>query len=93
MFGFGDIKMAFEDKLAQGKKNNIFDPQYVLALPAKFLEGLVKGATDVSKALIDGTFALGGEIKKRTEETFKKEPIVEQEAVKKEETVTENKTE
>jgi hypothetical protein len=72
-FGFGDIKSAFEDKLTQGKKSNIFDPQYVLAIPAKLLEGLVKGATDVSKAVVDGTFAVGDEIKKRAEEAFKKE--------------------
>ena len=73
-FGFGDIKMAFEDKLAQGRKSNIFDPQYVLAIPAKFLEGLLRGASDVSKAVIGGTFAAGEEIKKRAEEAFKKEP-------------------
>jgi len=72
-FGFGDIKSAFEDKLTQRKKTNIFDPQYVLSLPAKLLEGLVRGATDVSKAVVDGTFAVGDEIKKRAEDTFKKE--------------------
>jgi len=72
-FGFGDIKSAFEDKLTQRKKTNIFDPQYVLSLPAKLLEGLVRGAADVSKAVVDGTFAVGDEIKKRAEDTFKKE--------------------
>ena len=85
VFGLGDIKTAFEDKLIQRKKSNLFDPQHVLALPAKLLEGLVRGATDVSKAVIDGTFAVGDEIKKRTEETFKKEPD--------KGVVTENKTE
>ena len=84
-FGFGDIRTAFEDKLTQRKKTNIFDPQYVLSLPAKLLEGLVRGATDVSKAVVDGTFAVGDEIKKRAEDTFKKEPDGS--------TVTENKTE
>jgi len=73
VFGFGDIKTAFEDKLAQGRKSNIFDPQYVLAIPAKLLEGLVRGATDVSKAVIGGTFAVGEEIKKRAEGALKKE--------------------
>jgi hypothetical protein len=91
-FGFVDIKMAFEDKLALGRKTNGFDAQDVLMLPAKILEGAVKGATDISKAVIDGTFAVGNEIKKSVEDSFKKEPKEEApQAVKKEESVIENK--
>jgi len=61
-------------------------------LPAKILEGAVKGATDISKAVIDGTFAVGNEIKKSVEDAFRKEPEEEApEAVKKEESVIENK--
>lgn len=72
-FGFGNIKMAFEDKLSQAKKSEGFNPQDVLILPVKLIEGTVKAATDLSKAVINGTFAVGNEIKKSVEGTFKKE--------------------
>lgn len=71
-FGFGNIKMAFEDKLAQAKVNNGFKVQDILNLPSNILQGTVKSATDLSKAVIDGTFSVGKELKKAVEETFKK---------------------
>lgn len=73
-FGFGNIKMAFEDKLAKAQAGSGFKAEDVLMLPGKLLEGMVKGATDFSKAVIDGTFAVGNEVKKAVEDTFKKEP-------------------
>lgn len=72
-FSFSNIKMAFEDKLAVARGKG-FKPQDVLLLPTKLLEGSVKGATELSKAVIDGTFAVGNELKKAVEEVFRKEP-------------------
>jgi len=74
-FGFGNIKMAFENKLTQARAGTGFKPEDILVLPGNLLKGAVKGATDLSKAVIDGTFAVGNEIKKTVEDTFKKEPI------------------
>jgi hypothetical protein len=71
-FGFGNIKMAFENRLAEARTTE-FKPENVLMLPVKLLEGLVKGATDFSKAVVDGTFAVGKEVKKSVEDAFKKE--------------------
>ncbi|MBI4706374.1 MAG: DUF748 domain-containing protein [Candidatus Omnitrophica bacterium] len=70
-FSFSNIKMAFEDKLAVARGKG-FKPQDVLMLPTKLIEGSVKGATELSKAVIDGTFAVGNELKKAVEEVFKK---------------------
>ncbi|MBU1726557.1 MAG: DUF748 domain-containing protein [Candidatus Omnitrophica bacterium] len=73
-FGFGDIRMAFEDKITQARNGRGFKPESVFILPAKLLEGGVRGATDLTKSVIDGTFAVGNEIKKAVEDAFKKEP-------------------
>lgn len=73
-FGFGNIKMALQDKLAQARSSAAAGPQEILTLPVRLVEGVVKGATDISKAMIDGTFAVGKEIKDSLEQSFKKEP-------------------
>jgi len=73
-FGFANIKMAFESKLAQGRSGSSMRPEDLLKVPAKVLEGTVKGARDLSKAVIDGVFAIGGELTKVTGEKFKQEP-------------------
>jgi len=73
-FGFSNIKMAFEEKLAQGRKTSGFKVEDVLKLPANLLQGTVKSATDLTKAVIDGAASVGKELKKAVEETFKKEP-------------------
>ena len=73
-FGFGNIKAAFEDKLARSRAGGSIKAQDVLMLPAKLIEGTIKGATDISKAVVDGTFAVGNEIKKSMEASFRKEP-------------------
>ncbi|MFA5028400.1 MAG: hypothetical protein WC713_11050, partial [Candidatus Methylomirabilota bacterium] len=63
-FGFGDIQMAFEEKISRRKGKNASDNIVsILLLPAKLVEGTIKGATDISKAVIDGSFAIGKEIK------------------------------
>jgi hypothetical protein len=71
-FAFACIKDAFEYKLAMARGTG-FRPEGVFFLPGKFLEGTVKGATGFSKALIQGTFALGNEIKKGVEDSFRRE--------------------
>ena len=73
-FGIGNIRMAFEDRIAQLRAGTGVKPQHILMLPAKILEGGVRGATDLTKAVIDGTFAVGKELKNAVEDTFKKEP-------------------
>jgi hypothetical protein len=73
-FGFSDIKMAFEDKLAKAKVNNGFKVQDILNLPSNILQRTIKGATDFSKAVIAGTLAVGNELKKAVQDSFKKAP-------------------
>ena len=72
-FGFGNIRMAFEDKLSQARSTGGFKAEDILMFPGKLLEGMVKGATDLSKAVIDGTFAVGNEVKKAVSDSFRKE--------------------
>ena len=73
-FGFGNIKMAFEERLTQGAKTKGINIEDILVLPAKLLQGTVKGATDLSRAVIDGTVAVGREIAKAIIiDPFKKE--------------------
>lgn len=73
-FGFGNIKMALQDKFAQARSSASVGPQGILVLPVRLVEGIVKGATDISKAMIDGTFAVGNEIKDSLEQSFKRKP-------------------
>jgi len=72
-FGFGDIKMAFEDKLAKARKGDGFQPQEVLIFPVKLLEGLVRGVTDTTKAVVVGTVSIGAEVTKAVTGEKKKE--------------------
>jgi hypothetical protein len=75
-FGFSSIKHAFEHKLAEGRGNG-FQFQDIFLLPGRLLVGTVKGATDLSKAMIDGTFAVGNEFKKAVQDTFNPVPAEE----------------
>lgn len=70
-FGFADIKMAFEDKLAHSKKP--VGVKDVVMLPSTVMQGTIKGATDVSKAMVDGTFAVAKELKEAFQAAFKRE--------------------
>jgi len=72
-FGFSSIKMAFEDKIAKGRKTNGFKVQDVLSLPGNIIQGTAKGATDISKAVLDGALSIGKELKKTVEGAFKRE--------------------
>ncbi len=71
-FGFEDIRTAFEERLAKARSGKAFKAQDVLALPTNILQGTVKGATDLTKAVIDGTASVGKELKDSVEEIFKK---------------------
>jgi hypothetical protein len=73
VFNFGNIKMAFEDKLAQARKGEVFNAQEVFLFPTRLLEGAVKGMTNLSRAIVDGVFNVGLQVKKSVEDTFKKE--------------------
>lgn len=70
-FGFDNIRMAVEDKIAKTSKQDKLDT--ILSIPVKLIETTVRGATDITKAMIGGTAAIGKEIKKGAEEIFKKE--------------------
>ncbi|MDD5568268.1 MAG: DUF748 domain-containing protein [Candidatus Omnitrophica bacterium] len=61
-FGFGSFKGAFEDKISKGIGALSPKPENALALPLKIMENGVRGFTDLSRAMIDGVFAIGGEI-------------------------------
>ncbi len=75
-FGFGNVKMAFENKISQGMKGNSVRIIDLLRLPSNIIQGVVRGTTDLSKSVIDGTFSVGQEVKKSIEETFKREKDV-----------------
>jgi len=75
-FGFGDITSAFEEKVAKVRSSSSsgLKPEYVLLLPEKVVEGGIRGATDITKAVIEGTFAVGNEFIKALRDSFRREP-------------------
>jgi len=73
-FGFDNFKRAFEDKVMRSRSASGFKFQDALALPVKTVENGVKSFTDLSRAMIDGIFAIGNEIGKMGGEMLKKEP-------------------
>jgi len=72
-FDFGYIKTAFEDKLREGMKYSQIRNGDVIRFPVKVVGGTIKGATDLSRALIDGTFSLAKGLKEALQYAFKKE--------------------
>jgi len=68
-----DIRMAFENKLAESKKSAGITPEDVLAMPVRLLEGTVKEFSDLTRAVIGGTAAVGIELKKAVEASFRRE--------------------
>ena len=72
-FGFDNFKSAFEEKLMRGRSASRFSLQDTLALPVKTVKSGVRSFTDLSRAMIDGVFAIGNEIKKSTGDMFKRE--------------------
>jgi len=57
-FGFGNFKMAFEDKITKGMSLG-FKPENALVFPLKVMEGGVRSFADLTRAAIDGIFAIG----------------------------------
>ena len=57
--GFGNFEGAFQDKIAQGRDVLEFKPEKAILLPLRLLEGGVKGISDLTKAMVDGIFAIG----------------------------------
>ncbi|PIQ91254.1 MAG: hypothetical protein COV71_00475 [Candidatus Omnitrophica bacterium CG11_big_fil_rev_8_21_14_0_20_41_12] len=72
IFGFGDIKSAFEGKLMQGRAKAGLRPQDVLLWPSKLLQSGIKSGVDVSHAVTDGVVALGNGLKDFFEEMINK---------------------
>jgi len=72
-FGFGNIKSAFEGKLRDARKGGGFKLENALALPGKAIEGGVRGGMNLSRAVFDGVFAVGNEIKNILEGALRKD--------------------
>lgn len=72
-FRFGDVRMAVEDKITGARKGSGLQVGDVFVLPSKILGGMFKATTDLSRAVIDGTFAVGKEIKDSVSGVLKKE--------------------
>lgn len=72
-FNFGYIKTAFEDRLREGMKYSQMRNGDIIKFPVKVAGGTVKGAADLSRALIDGTFSIAKGLKEALQYAFKKE--------------------
>lgn len=72
-FGFANIKGAVESRIANFKKPGRPLVGDIFTFPVKLLEGIVVSTTDLSKAAIDGTFAVGNELKKSLAASFTRE--------------------
>ncbi len=72
-FGFGNIKGAVVDKLTGAKKGDTSLTQEVVLFPARIVEGTVKGGTEMTKAIIGGTFSVFKELKNGFLSAFTKE--------------------
>ena len=59
VFGLSNIRMAFENKLAKVREGSRLNAQDILGFPAKFLEGTLKSAKDLTQAMVDGMSAIG----------------------------------
>jgi len=70
-FGFGNIRMAFEDKISKARGSGI-RAQDVVAVPGKILEGSVRTAGNLSKAVVDSVFSIFKAVKKGVEDTIRK---------------------
>lgn len=73
-FGFANIKMAVEDKICRERRAGRLNADKVVLFPAQLLKGMVRETAEFSRALLDGTFTVGNELKKAVEVAFKKGP-------------------
>ena len=72
-FGFGNIKSAFEGKLMQARTSAGMRPQDVLLWPGKMLQSGLRSGTELTRAAVDGVFALGNGLKKVFEDAMNKD--------------------
>ena len=72
-FGFENIKSAFEGKLMEARTNSGLRPQDMLLWPGKMLQGGIRSGSDLTKAAVDGVFALGNGLKKLFEDAMNKQ--------------------
>jgi len=70
--GIDNIKEAVENKLKARPKSGL-TAENVISFPGKLLVGVVNSATDLSKAVISGTFAVGKELKDSLKASFTRE--------------------
>lgn len=70
-FGFGNIRMALENKIAKARGIGI-KAKEVLMFPTKLIEGTIRKSTDISRAVVDGTVAVARELKNAIAGAFKK---------------------
>jgi len=75
-FSFGNIKSAFEGKLMQARTSAGMRPQDVLLWPGKMLQSGLRSGTELTKAAVDGVFAIGNGLKKVFEDAMNKEVSV-----------------
>lgn len=72
-FSFENIKSAFEGKLMQARASAGLRAQDMLLLPGKMLQNGFKSGAEISKAVVDGVFALGNGLKKVFEDAINKQ--------------------
>ena len=72
-FGFSGIRMALEEKFAQGRIEKALEVQDVLSVPNRALEGIFKSASELTHAIASGTSALGTLVGKTRGDGVKKE--------------------
>jgi len=70
-----NIKTAVEKKVMLARNNSAIKMRDIANVPQDFLFGVVKSVTDLSRAMMDGVFAIGGGIKKAADESFDKEEV------------------
>jgi hypothetical protein len=73
-FNFALIRTAFEQKITQGNKQGVISSsaQQVLNLPVTLLQGMFKGATDITTSVMVGTINAGKEVAGAVFKPFKK---------------------
>jgi uncharacterized protein involved in outer membrane biogenesis len=71
--GLDNFRMAFEDKIIRGRSVSGFKLQDTIRFPVKMVEGGARSFMDLSRAMVDGIFAIGDELKDSSKEIFKPE--------------------
>ncbi|MFY9402497.1 MAG: hypothetical protein WAQ07_03700 [Candidatus Omnitrophota bacterium] len=69
-FGFENFKSAFEEKLMRGRSTFKSSLQDSLSIPVKAVENGFRSFTDLSRAMIDGVFAIGNQVKESADKVM-----------------------